>query len=197
MKKELPKRKKIRLKDYDYSSAGYYFITICVEGGQHTLGHIVGAAPLRICFAYSCRGNRSSRPQMELSRQGNIVEAWIGKIRDKYPHIKVESSVVMPNHVHMMLSIDSDEQTGMDKRTAIDRAIGYYKYQTTKEINQPGFWQRSFHDHIIRDEKSFLDKMQYIEENPARWFEDEYNKAQFSGGRTQYTGGMTPPLHPN
>jgi hypothetical protein len=58
--------------------------------------------------------------------------------------------------------------------TTISRIIGYFKYQTTKEIDIPGFWQRSFHDRIIRDEDEYSRIWKYIDENPARWREDDY-----------------------
>ena len=161
MEKELPKRKNIRLQDYDYSSAGAYFITICVKDMHEMLGEVaVGAA--------------SGRPQMLLSGYGQIVDAWIDKISDKYPYAKVENKVVMPNHIHMILSIQEDGRPNAAPTVSIGRIIGYFKYQTIKEIDISGFWQRSYHDHIIRDEPEYRQIFEYITENPARWANDCY-----------------------
>jgi REP element-mobilizing transposase RayT len=154
----LPRRKRTRMQGYDYSRSGYYFLTICVKDRIKALGEIVGAA--------------SCRPGITLSDYGEIAKAWMYKIEEKYPSAKVENGVVMPNHVHMILSLRA---TGRhDAAPTVSSIMGYYKYQTTKEINIPNFWQRSFHDHIIRNEASFQYIWRYIDENPARWVDDCY-----------------------
>jgi REP element-mobilizing transposase RayT len=170
--KELPVRKQIRLNGYDYSQAGYYYITICVNNRHEMLGRIVGAA--------------SCRPLMELSDYGKIVRTWIDKIPAKYPYVKIDKQIIMPNHIHMILSMRKEnananlgrQNANLGRQNAaptvsISRVIGYFKYQTTKEIDIPGFWQRSFHDRIIRDEDEYNRIWQYIDENPARWREDD------------------------
>ena len=161
MQKELPVRKNIRLKDYDYSQPGYYFITICVKNRHEMLGSIaVGAA---YC-----------RPNIILSNYGEIVKKWIDKIPDKYPYAKIENSVIMPNHIHMILSIQSDGRQNAAPTATMGSIMGYYKYQTTKEINIPGFWQSRFHDEIIRNEEAYQNIWRYIDNNPAKWAEDDY-----------------------
>jgi len=166
MQKELPVRKNIRLSGYDYSSAGYYFITICVKDRREMLGKIVGAA--------SCRP--LDPPSIELSEYGEIAQSWIARRSEKYPYVKIDCHVVMPNHFHMILVIQdvNGRHDAAPTTATLGQIMGYYKYQTTKEINIPGFWQRSYHDHIIRDEAEYRRKWQYIDENPARWTEDDY-----------------------
>jgi len=161
MEKELPVRKSPRLDRYDYSLNGAYFITVCVQDRHEMLGSIdVGAG--------------SSRPHVELSEYGCIVNKWIAKIPEKYDCAKVENYIIMPNHTHILLFI---YRSGRDNPApTVGNIIGYFKYQTTKEINIPGFWQRSYHDRIIRDKAEYRQIWQYIDENPARWAEDEFYK---------------------
>ena len=168
MHKKLPVRKSARLRGYDYSQAGSYFITICVKGRLNLLGQIVGAA--------------SGRPQINLSQNGKIVKTWISKIADKYSDIRIENYVIMPNHIHLILSMQNNEQLShacssgrVNPAPTISNIIGYFKYQTTKEIGINGFWQRSYHDHIIRDEAQYQKIWQYIDENVLRWEKDCYH----------------------
>jgi REP element-mobilizing transposase RayT len=156
--KHLPVRKHPRLKNWNYNNNGAYFVTLCVKDRHEMLGKIVGAG--------------SSRPHIELSPHGRIVQSWIPKILVKYPCVVVDKFVVMPNHMHMILTLYTDGRD--DPAPTIGNVLGYYKFQTTKEINIPGFWQRSYHDRIIRGEAEFQRIWQYIDENPARWGEDEY-----------------------
>jgi REP element-mobilizing transposase RayT len=163
---ELPIRKNPRLKAYNYAQAGCYFLTICVKDRHERLGTVVGAA--------------SCRPHVELSDYGRIVKTGMERLSHKYPYIDIDNYTITPNHLHMILSVqkpfDFDEhgrQNAAPTET-VGRMMGYFKYQTTKAINIPGFWQRSYHDHIIRDKAEYQLIWQYIEENPARWREDRY-----------------------
>jgi len=155
--KDLPVRKPNRLKDYNYGGNGAYFITICVKDRHEMLGKIVGAA--------------IGRPfQTTLSEYGTIVDKAIQKIGEKYESVKVDQYVIMPNHIHMILTVD--DRRAMRAPT-ISTVINQFKGYVSKQI---GFslWQKSFHDHIIRDERDYQNHWQYIDENPARWAEDEY-----------------------
>jgi len=156
MQKELPVRKKIRLEGYDYSKNGAYFITICVKDKHEMLGRIVGAG--------------SARPYCELSDNGKIVENAIITLCDKYADITIDKYVIMSNHVHFVVVIGGRA----DPAPTVAQIIGHFKYQTTKEIDISGFWQRSYHDHIIRNESDYQRIWQYIDENPAKWAEDRY-----------------------
>jgi len=157
--KELPVRKPNRLKDYDYSQNGYYFITISVKDKHELLGHIdVGA---------NC-----VRPR--LSEQGCIVEKEIHILSETYEAVEVNKYVVMPNHLHMVIVISYSGRTQFAptiSRIDVGANCVRLKGSITKQI---GFsiWQRSFHDHIIRNEKEYLKIWQYIDENPLKWQED-------------------------
>jgi REP element-mobilizing transposase RayT len=165
--RDLPVRKNIRLKGYDYSRAGYYFVTICVKDGHEMLGKIVGAG-----------SSRPSTQMIELTGYGEIVKEWLAKIPAKFTDSAIDCYVIMPNHIHFVLHLSSEHQqkeSGRDDPApTISRIIGYFKYQTTKQINIPGFWQRSYHERIIRSETEYQRIWQYINENPVRWAEDEY-----------------------
>ncbi|MCL2761180.1 MAG: transposase [Desulfuromonadales bacterium] len=137
-----------------------HIVTMCVKDWHEMLGKIdVGA---------NC-----VRPR--LSEYGTIVEKEISSLSETYNSIKVIKYVVMPNHIHMIITIGSSGRTKF--APTISRILKQFKSSITKKI---GFslWQKSFHDHIIRDEDDYLRIWQYIDENPARWNEDRYYKKQ-------------------
>lgn len=164
---ELPERKQNRLSGYDYSQNGAYFVTICAQNREALFSSIVGGGfPVPIV-------------SVELTAKGGIVEQFIGGIPQKYPCVNAEKYVIMPNHIHVLLLICG---TGNPSPT-VGTVIGWFKYQTTKQINllrgTPGdkLWQRSYHDHIIRDEQDYREIWQYIDENPLKWEEDRFYQA--------------------
>jgi len=168
---KLPQRKKMRLKEYDYSSNGAYFITICVKNKQKLLGYIdVG------------RGIPDA-PSIILSQYGKIIIETIEFINERNLQLNIDKYVVMPNHVHLIAMIDSLD-SNEDIHTAgtvmpqhineiIPKLISSIKRFTNK---QAGFdlWQTSYHDHIIRDEEDYQTHLRYIEENPIKWTDDKY-----------------------
>jgi len=162
---ELPKRKPNRLPCFDYSTPGMYFVTICTEARKNTLCTIVG----------------DGFPVPKYP--GKIAEQWILRISEKYPNSRVEKYVVMPNHIHMLIHIDLDPGTGNPSPT-LGNIVGWYKYQVTREINSHchttgiHFFQRSYHDHVIRGEKDYQKIWQYIDNNPASWEEDCFYKEE-------------------
>jgi len=165
MEKELPVRKKIRLDGYDYSQAGYYFITMCVKNMHEMLGKIVG------------HDDPACRPLIELTEYGNISEKYIKTIGSHYNGVLVDKYVIMPNHIHIIFAVcgGKDGAPGSSRPTTalIPRIMSAYKKYTNKEF---GFdmWQDRYHDHIIRDKQEYRIKWRYIDENPAKWAEDDY-----------------------
>ena len=154
---ELPKRKPNRLKEYDYSQDGAYFITICVKDRQELLGEIVGDGLARPAYA-------------NLSEYGKIVEQELNRIQFHYHDVILDQYVVMPNHVHAIVIVDAGTGRASPPPT-LGNIVGGYKSGASRLC---GFalWQRSYHDHIIRDEADYDRIAKYIEENPARWKED-------------------------
>ena len=153
---KLPTRKTNRLKDYDYSQNGAYYITICTKDKQAILWEqTVGA--------------RIARPP--LTGVGKTVENAISGISIHYPMIEVDKYVVMPNHIHMILLIDDDGRAL--RAPTISTVINQMKGYVTKQIGC-SIWQKLFHDRIIRNENDYLRIWQYMDENPVKWGDDEY-----------------------
>ena len=162
---DLPKRKQIRLPEYDYSGPGAYFVTICTADRRCILSEIaVGAATSRPPDESSC---------VNLTSYGEIVDRAVQNIPFAYPHISVENYVIMPNHVHLLLSVNADENGRMISAPTINTVIGQMKRWASKQIGT-SIWQKSFHEHIIRNEKDYREIWAYIESNPAKWAEDRY-----------------------
>jgi len=158
--KELPVRKNIRLSGYDYSRSGVYFITICVKNGHR----ILWEDDVDV-------GTNCVRPL--LSETGMVVENEISILSNTYDDVFVDKYVTMPNHIHMIIVIKNNGRTQFVP--TISRIIKQFKGSITKKL---GFsmWHTRFHDRIIRNEAEYQTRWHYINENPAKWAEDEYNK---------------------
>ena len=179
-KNEIAKRKQIRLENYDYSSRGAYFITICTEGRRHILSEIVDDNIAETQFT-TREFVGEGFPLPRLSEYGKIVDKWIKNISVQYPKISVERYVIMPNHIHLLLFSTNDGRG--DPSPTVTAVMGWFKYQSTKEINATygkvshKIWQRSFYDHVIRNQHDYDEIVKYIYENPLRWhFDDLYAK---------------------
>ena len=162
----LPERKNIRLKAYDYSQAGCYFITICVKDRREMLGKIDVGAII----------NRPFSPvRVTLSEYGIVTDNVIHEIPVHCPHVSVDQYTIMPNHIHLLLTLWHDDDPGrlIIAPTNVSTVVQQFKRRVSKLI---GFsiWQKSFHDHIIRSEADYQRTWRYIDENPARWIEDDY-----------------------
>lgn len=160
MKKELPVRKRLRLKGYDYSSAGYYFITICVESGHEILG--------------SVRDAHSVVPCIELTEIGKIVIRYIENIPKHYGNVSIDKYVVMPNHIHMVVILERGTPgCASPTKSTLAKVINAFKSLTSRQFGE-SMWQRGYYDHIIRSETDYQRIWQYINENPVKWVEDRY-----------------------
>lgn len=153
----LPKRKPNRLKNYDYSQNGAYFITICTKDRQELLWK-TGA---RI---------QQTQDAIPLSAHGVIVDTAIRDIPKYYPCVSLDKYVIMPNHIHMILTIANEDGRAMRAPT-IATVINQLKGHVTKQIGG-SLWQKLYHDRIIRNEPEYLKIWQYIDTNPLKWEED-------------------------
>ena len=154
----LPSRKPNRLPAFDYSQPSAYFITICTEKRSQILWEHVGAS--------------IARPEeMPLSHIGTVVEEAILKIPEKYPAISVDTYVVMPNHVHLLIQINTDEDGRAMLAPTISLVVQQMKGYVTKKL-QRSIWQKSFHDHVVRGKEDYLAIWEYMQGNPYRWEED-------------------------
>jgi len=161
-------RKNIRLKDYDYSSAGAYMVTICANG--------------RITPVFGTLSNG----KIELSEIGRVTEkAWL-KIPEHFPGVSLDEWIIMPDHVHGIL-LFSGEACLAPTTASTDRklpglgaVVGSFKSAVTREARNCGvsrgpFWQRGYYEHVIRDEAELDRVRDYILTNPLRWFLDREN----------------------
>ena len=151
----LPQRKNIRLPCYDYSLCGGYFVTVCTEKHVELLSEVG-------------RGGALLRPV------GHIAEQALLELPQHYP-VQLDKYVVMPNHLHFILRIGPD-----NPGFRLPDILCAYKSITTKRANQlcrtPGrrLWQRSYYEHVIRDEADYAAIWQYIDENPLKWEIDRF-----------------------
>ena len=178
-------RRSIRLKGYDYSQEGAYYVTIVTWQREFLFGNIVNQ-------------------EMMLSPYGEIVQKWWEEIPVHFSNVETGAFVIMPNHVHGVIYI-LDERRGtvsvphdnvtqyalggetpplraFDGIPTLGQIVAYFKYQSTKEMNKventgtvTKFWQRNYYEHIIRNEKDLQNKTDYIEANPRLWNEDDEN----------------------
>lgn len=164
-----PIRKTNRLKDYDYSQNGAYFITICSDGHQNIFW--------KSNLIRMLQNNGELLYSDELfSSYGLIVEKVIQAINDRYEDINIEKYVIMPNHIHMIVLIMNDGKLANTLHHAnekIPSLVSTFKRFSNKECGG-SIWQRSYYDHVIRDQKDYEKIWQYIEDNPIKWLEDEY-----------------------
>ncbi|MCM1983095.1 transposase [Lyngbya confervoides] len=151
------------MKDYDYSQAGAYFVTICTQGRECLLGEVIDAS-------------------ISLSQYGIVVEQIWHQIPQHFSSVALDAAVIMPNHFHGIIVISEEsflvQQESQDlapnknsKKPTLGQIVAYFKYQSTKLINVARdlsgvkFWQRNYYEHIIRSEASLAQLRIYIEQN--------------------------------
>ena len=169
-KKELPKRKDIRLKNYNYSSPGAYFVTICTEKRKNFFWS--GTFDTE-AFSWCSVGANCVRPQnLPLSNIGKIVSDELEIWNKTYEAVSLHSYVIMPNHLHIMVFISADEYGRPQVAPTVERMVKQFKGAVTKKVGKP-IWQKSFIEHVIRNKKDYETRSNYIYENPIRWYYDE------------------------
>ncbi len=174
--------KSSRLPGWDYSQTGYYYVTICTRGMHKYFGEVV-------------------EEKMVLSEIGKVAEKYIKEIPNHFPFVTVDSHIVMPNHVHVILYIDkgmfgNTGNAGRDvacnvstkkefqQLSGISPSIGSlssivrsYKSAVSKlvhEMNLNFSWQPRFYDHVIQNDKSLTKIRSYIDNNISKWIYDDY-----------------------
>ncbi|MCR4794744.1 MULTISPECIES: transposase [Ruminococcus] len=176
-----------RLQNYDYSQNGLYFITICTKDRIPYLSEIydVGNAALGVQKSselMSVGDGVLDVPYVKLTEYGKILNDQIIEMNSIYKKSQIIKYVIMPDHLHMIIYLfDDDNVLGGTSRTpsptnaVIPSIISTLKRFVNKKIGL-NIWQRSFHDHIIRNEKEFLEICDYIDNNPINWVNDIYNQ---------------------
>lgn len=185
---EIHHRRSIRLKGYDYSRAGAYFVTICTQNRECMFGEIVDE-------------------NMRLNDAGRMTERWYSELEKKYPDIQCDEFVCMPNHVHfIMINVGADlcvrpnlcvrpdprvrpdsaprKIMGEHVGSPLHRVVQWFKTMSTNEyirgVKQNGWrpfpgklWQRNYWEHIVRNESELNRIREYIRNNPAQWVLDK------------------------
>ena len=159
---ELPERKHPRLKDYDYSSSGYYHIVINTQDNLPILSRVGrGLAP-------------AEEITVHLSSIGKIAEKQLYELKERFPYVEIDNYAIMPNHIHAIIILKEDETAGASPRPTVPDIICAYKSLVTrlanKADNTPGrkIFQTSFFDSVIRNDKNYLEALRYIDENPLK-----------------------------
>ncbi len=200
-------RKRNRMKGFDYSSNNIYFVTICVQNRECCFGYVGTGRDLSVHHpnenhpnenhpnenhpnGNDSNGNDSNENhsnenikndfsgiKMNLNEYGMIVDEQIIWLEKQYPYAVIHNYAVMPNHVHIILEVDSLKVKDCTiKIKSLSSLIGAFKTTSSKIIHKKGLetfaWQRSFHDHIIRNEKAYDTIFNYIDLNPQKWYQD-------------------------
>ena len=174
----VPQRHSIRLKNYDYSQAGAYFVTIVTQGREKLFGDIKGS-------------------KMGLNPYGLIVQQTWNGLPAHYSHIQLDEFCILPNHVHGIIWITGDDfssgRGGFETRPYADlprqplsEIVRAFKTFSARRINElrrtPGapIWQRNYYEHILRSESELNRVREYILANPFNWESDQENPALFT-----------------
>ena len=175
---EIHHRRSIRLKEYDYSRSGAYFVTICAHKRKYLFGNIVN-------------------DEMALSEYGKIVENVWYNLTGHYQNIKLDKFIVMPNHIHgIIILMDMDDvgagfkpaPTDLTKYYPLSEIVRAFKTFSARHVNElritPGIpvWQRNYHEHIVRNENELNRIREYIMNNPLRWQFDRENSDRINVG---------------
>ena len=180
-------RKSLRLKHYDYSTAGHYFVTIVAQNREHLFGEIVEG-------------------DMVLNEAGRMIEKWYIKLEEKFHNISNHEMIIMPNHIHFIVEMkyeyqgqthgSAPTQNNMSNPVGADPCVRpnillgdvvqWFKTMTTntyikmvKNGTLPPFnkriWQRNYYEHVVRDDVDYVRLATYIQNNPLKWEEDMFS----------------------
>ncbi|PCI24009.1 transposase [Candidatus Peregrinibacteria bacterium] len=167
------RRNSIRLRHYDYSQEGMYFITICTKDRKSYFGKIVDH-------------------QMVLNEKGRMAKLFWYKIGKIHNFVELKEFVIMPNHIHGIIILKNQMKQGdlekyekhnlmvyhSFKPKSISSLIGHYKAAVKKWMNNNNYgdfcWQRNYYEHIIRDDNRLKTISHYIVNNPKNWKEDRF-----------------------
>ena len=155
----LPNRKRLRLPNYNYSQAGYYFITICTKDNRQLLGQVIHSTENNIVH-------------VTLTQTGQTIQSYLEKM-NAADDISLERYVIMPNHVHLLIAIQKGCATTDPTKAILPNIVHGLKSAVTRQAGA-SVWQRSYHEHVVRSEKTYLRICRYIDENPLKWAQDCY-----------------------
>ena len=168
------RRKRLRLKGYDYSKKGIYFVTICSCGKKKIFCDIDDEIKKILYY------DISFDKYIKYTLIGNIIKDSILNIEKFYKNVKVLKYIIMPNHIHLLIEFIDFPQS-INGITTLSKIIKSFKMSVTKKYNvickkRQQIWQKSFYEHIIRNEKALNKIIEYIIYNPIKWKLYKYNK---------------------
>ncbi|MGH9404578.1 MAG: transposase [Terriglobia bacterium] len=162
-------RRSIRLRGYDYSSCGFYFVTVCTENRECALGEIVSGS-VALCGA------------------GRIVSETWASVAQRFSTVALDDYVVMPNHVHGIIQLAApngglraQQAAPLRRGPTLGEVIRGFKSISAVSVNRllgrsgRAFWQRNYYEHLIRNQRELDLVRQYIAQNPLRWTADREN----------------------
>ena len=169
-------RRSIRLREYDYRSAGTYFVTVCAFQREFLFGEVIDG-------------------EIRLNDAGLCVEEWWRQVVTHFYGVDIDQFIIMPNHFHGIVTIVG---AGFPRPDAcvtgncptLGQIVGYFKFQSTKHVNivrnNPGcpVWQRNYYEHVIRNETDLTNIRQYVVNNPLKWDLDENNPQNAGNNNT-------------
>ena len=154
-----PKRKHPRLKQYNYSTGGAYFITICTQNHRCLLSQIIPG------------NDRDTPTKIRYLDYGKIAAEQLTLLEKRFLTVNIDRYVIMPNHIHMILLLKASE-SGEASPTIMD-IVCAYKSLVTRECKKcrpiDKLFQTSFYEHVIRGQKDYLETVEYVENNPKQW----------------------------
>lgn len=174
-------RRSIRLKGYDYTEPGAYFITICTSKREYLFGHI-------------------QDEKMHLNRYGEVVQFNWNNLPKSYPHVQLDEFIIMPDHIHGIIMLKDPVGAGLptiesltknpykpaptpQKRHGLPEIIRSLKTRSATRINQlrstkgNPVWQRGYYEHIVRNQQALSNIRRYIINNPSKWQKDKLNSS--------------------
>ena len=172
---EMPSRKQNRLPDYDYSQEGSFFVTLCTQN-RAQLFEMETPVGNGLCAVPDGVGGGNSTTHRSCPTAGNaIIHKWVQETENKFPNIAIDKYVIMPDHLHLIVTI-KERHAGR----SLPDVMRFFKTMTTNDYIRGvkdgtltpfdgKLWQKSYYDHVIRNQQDYNEIWQYIENNPAKW----------------------------
>ena len=170
----LPERKDNRLPQFDYGQEGCYFITICTQNRQRIFA-IESAVGNDLCVVPQGNDEGTAHRPFPTNMQNQIIHKWMTETQRKFNNVSIDKYVIMPDHLHLIVNI-KERHAGR----SLPDIVRFFKTMTTNEYIRgvkkgmlPPFnkklWQKSYYDHVIRNQQDYNEVWEYIENNPVKW----------------------------
>ena len=164
-----PIRKNNRITGFNYSQNGSYFVTVCTSSRQRILSKISVGTPLPRCPEAANTGHLGTGvPTVELLSHGVVAEKYIKQMDAFYQDLSVDQYVIMPDHIHLLITIHNGQDNPGIRSSMIARFVATFKRFCNKEYGE-NIWQPRYYDHVIRNQQDYDETWEYIRNNPHKW----------------------------